>query len=60
MKAQFQGSADRTHFSAAVCIDASGKHYPTHYCTMGEIDIMLPPGSGTDLEMLQGIAFDGT
>jgi len=46
MKAQFQGSADRTHFSAAVCIDASGKRYQTHFCTMGGIDVILPPGSG--------------
>ena len=42
---QHQGSADRTHFSAAICIDASGHRYPTHYCSVGEINPYLMPGT---------------
>ena len=44
-KAQHQGSADRTHFSAAICIDASGRRYPTHYCTVGDIKPFLMEGT---------------
>jgi len=50
-KAQFQSSADRTHFSAAVCIDASGHRYKSHFCTMGDVDVIIPPGTGREYFM---------
>ena len=48
-KAQHQGHADRTHFSAAVCIDAAGHRYKSHFCTMGDVDVILPPGTGLNV-----------
>ena len=39
------GSADRTHFSAAICIDGDGHRYPTHFCSMGDISVFLMPGT---------------
>ena len=44
-KAQHQGSADRSHFSAAVCIDGNGHRYRTMYCSMGEISVLCFPHS---------------
>ena len=44
-KAQHQGSADRSHFSAAVCIDGDGHRYKTMYCSLGEVSLMLFPGT---------------
>ena len=44
-KPQHQGSADRTHFSAAICIDASGHRYPTHFCSTGDIKPFLMPNT---------------
>ena len=46
-KPHHQGSADRTHFSAAICIDASGHRYPTDFCTIGDINPVFPDGTGT-------------
>ena len=44
-KAQHQGSADRSYFSAAVCIDGDGHRYKTMYCSLGEVSLMLFPGT---------------
>lgn len=44
-KAQHQGSSDRSHFSAAICVDGSGHKYPTHYCTSGNINPLLMEGT---------------
>ena len=45
LKIVFAGSADRTHFSAAICIDACGHRYPTHFCKHGESNVLLMPGT---------------
>ena len=44
-KAHHQGSSDCSHFSAAVCIDGNGHRYQTKYCSLGEIDVLLFPGT---------------
>ena len=45
VKIVLAGSADRTHFSAAICIDACGHRYPTHFCKHGESNVPLMPGT---------------